>query len=76
VIRFRHKGCQSEVIRYVGQTPLTPLTKIDRADWQFPDCTHPQRYDILPRCPDCGTSLAYIDNARLEPIPEPETAEA
>lgn len=74
MIRFRHRGCRTEVIRYVGRAPLTPLTRIDRDEWQLPGGRHPEKRDILPRCPDCGESLAYIDGARLERIPEPVAA--
>lgn len=74
MIRFRHRGCHTEVIRYVGKANLTPLTRIERQDWQLPGGKTPERGQILPKCQDCGESLAWMDAARLEPIPETTTA--
>lgn len=72
MIRFRHRGCPSEAIRYVGQEPLVPNTVVRAAEWQYPNGRHPNQGDQLI-CPDCG-KVVMLNSYGLEPIPE-ETAE-
>lgn len=72
MIRFHHKGCTSEVIRYVGQQPLVAGMIMKAAEWQFPDCRHPTKGEPAI-CPDCS-KLVSLTSRCLEPIPE--TAEA
>lgn len=80
MIRFRHKGCTSEVMRYVGQgTPGPgPGMAARSAEWQHPDCRHPGRNEKPPTCLDCGNQIAFSFNAKngIEPIHEAELVEA
>lgn len=75
MIRYRHKGCTSEVFRYVGQgTPNLANFMHQPAEWQLPDCTHvKQGAQNLPVCPDCGEPV-FFGTAWAEPIPEPVEA--
>lgn len=74
MIRFRHRGCQSEVIRYVGQAPTVTGIAMKSAEWQFPDCRHPKQGEPVS-CPDCG-KLVPLNSHGMEPITQAEPAEA
>lgn len=74
MIRFRHKGCQSEVIRYVGQAPAITGMAMKAAEWQFPDCRHPTQDEPII-CPDCGAKVP-LNNQGMEPITQAEPVEA
>ena len=51
MIRFRHRSCTNEVIRYIGAAALTPGTVMRQRDWTLPNGEEsPER--ILD-CPDC-----------------------
>lgn len=75
MIRFRHKGCTSEVFRYVGQkAPELTGFMATPAEWQLPDCTHMKPgAENLPACPDCGERV-FFGASWCEPIPEPVEA--
>lgn len=75
MVRFRHKGCRSEVIRYTGEAELVPGMRLISSEWLLPNGKQPDRFQ-MPLCPDCGRAVAtgqYGDNG-LERIPEPVAA--
>tara|TARA_B100001250_G_C19519426_1_gene665302 strand:+ start:207 stop:416 length:210 start_codon:yes stop_codon:yes gene_type:complete len=69
VIRFRHKGCQSEAFSHLGD-----------ASTGTPDQTHSaalktkDRHGRYPKCPDCGFFLWLLEESGWEVIPEPVEA--
>lgn len=70
MIRFRHIGCHSEVIRYIGEAELNAGTILRAEDWQWPDGTRPKYGSVRDaQCPDCEKSLGF-GYADMEKMPE------
>ena len=70
MVRFRHKGCQNEVIRDVGVTPLADDPIMRSSEWVKPHGTHPVvGSDRVAVCPDC-LRFVCIHPRELEPINE------
>ena len=68
MIRFRHKGCKSEVIRYVGEVELVSGSSLHSSEWAYPDGTHPSpQSEQKVKCPDCLQSVE-VSSRCLEPI--------
>lgn len=70
MIEFRHKGCRSALIRYIGTAPLYPSPKFLLArEWELSNGE-----PILPgtytraKCPDCGL-VVKVHAGYLEPLP-------
>lgn len=58
MIPFKHKGCFSTVICYVGDAALTPKTIMRKADWRMPDGAEiAMNSDLVVTCPDCGITI-------------------
>ena len=68
MIRFRHIGCESETVRYVGDAILGTCARMVSKDWRWPDGS---RVAVMAsrfvRCPDCGRAV-LIHAAQVMPI--------
>lgn len=68
MIRFRHVGCKSEIVRYVGNRPLTADSDMDSREWEWPDGSKVATCESrFVDCPDCLRSV-LIHGRLLEPI--------
>ena len=67
MIRFKHIGCKSECIRFIGDRP--PFTgEAASAEWRFPDGTAPKTGSWrIAQCPSCS-QIVGVDPFNLEPI--------
>jgi len=51
---FRHKGCKTEIFRYMGMVPLSSKLIMRSSEWLvFGKPVEPFSSAIV-RCPDCG----------------------
>jgi hypothetical protein len=69
---FRHKGCESPAIRYMGEEPGPEPQPLRSGDWQYPDGSRPRpNARAVVTCPDCGVTMSVgLDNLeRLERLP-------
>lgn len=62
---FRHKGCSSELIRFVGSELRSGMVMV-ATDWRLPDGTKPKEgQERTVTCPDCGepvcVAIEYIE---------------
>ena len=68
MIRFKHIGCKSEIVRYVGNHPLTPDSDMLSSEWQWPSGIRVGWYaDRFVICRDCLRSV-LIHCRQLERI--------
>ena len=64
--RLKHRGCVSECIRYIGNTPLAHFPIMKSSEWRFPDGSRPAVCSLMcVRCPDCQQMLG-ISSSVLE----------
>lgn len=65
---FRHRGCTSELIRYIGDKPLQSGTVMRSREWQWADGQTPTMLSYKSKkCPDCGF-IVKITTEFLEEI--------
>ena len=69
---YRHRGCESPVLRYMGDAPLVPGTPIRSGDWQRADGSRPLPGERIGECPDCGEPVVMASHW-LEEIEPGET---
>lgn len=58
MIRFKHIGCKSEIIRYVGVMPIKTGLLGASANWELPNGKSPlDASDADCKCADCGSVI-------------------
>jgi len=65
---YRHRGCETPVLRYVGDEPLVAGMRVRTQDWQLQDGSRPQPGERMPNCPDCGEPV-QLKSTWLEQCP-------
>lgn len=70
MITFRHRGCKTPIIRYIGEAELKAGTILRAEDWQWPDGTSPKAGTARSaQCPDCQKSVGF-GTADMEEMPK------